>query len=126
MARGRPSVYKDEYCERVIEWMSRGYSVTACAGLIGISRETFYAWQRDHAEFAECVGIGQAKRVLFQENRMLHPKDKLDLTAAIFAAKCTGDPSWREKQEIELSGSGGGPVKIEWVVVDPLAKPGEV
>ena len=40
--RGRPSGYRPEYCDLVIETMAQGHSLTAFAGLVRVGRETVY------------------------------------------------------------------------------------
>lgn len=48
---GRPSDYRDEYCQGVIDAGSRGYTITAFAAMIGSSREALYDWQAAYKPF---------------------------------------------------------------------------
>lgn len=50
---GRPTLYKLEYCDRLIEHMGKGLSFEAFAGLIGVSKQTLYDWEKTHAEFLD-------------------------------------------------------------------------
>src|ERR1700733_6740145 len=43
-ARGRPTSYKPEYCEAVIEAMMQGFSLTAFAGILAVSRDIINDW----------------------------------------------------------------------------------
>lgn len=49
---GRPTLYKPEYCELVIELGKKGYSLAAMASEIGVHRDTVQQWRKDHEEFS--------------------------------------------------------------------------
>lgn len=60
---GRPSHYKPEYCEAIIEFMKDGSSVTAFAASINQSKETVYGWARDgkYPDFAVAMEVARSK-----------------------------------------------------------------
>jgi hypothetical protein len=60
MPAGRPSKYKPEFCDLVVQQMSQGYSAEACAGDMDISKETLYRWIREIPEFCDAVGRGMS------------------------------------------------------------------
>lgn len=63
MAGGRPSKYKKEYCEQLIEFMgnkTRPMPYEAFAGQVGVSREVLYDWERAHPEFLHAKKVGRA------------------------------------------------------------------
>lgn len=101
----RPSTYTDTMGREVINLMSTGLSLTAAMAELGYHRQTAYDWQEAHPEFSDAVKVGQAKRQLFLERRLL--KDEIagpQVTSTIFALKNTGTGDWRDKQEVEHSG----------------------
>lgn len=51
MAAGRPTKYTETLGEEIIRWMADGYSLTAAAGKIGVSRQTVYAWAKEKPDF---------------------------------------------------------------------------
>lgn len=63
--RGRPSVYYPARCDEIIAIMSEGYTVTAAAGIMGVSRLTLYRWvlsekpslPPETASFLDCIGF---------------------------------------------------------------------
>ena len=61
---GRPSKYKEEYCDLLIQEMGRGYSYEAFAGIIGVADVTLYEWEKVHPEFS------RAKKEAFQKSRV--------------------------------------------------------
>lgn|SRR5690606_35410511 len=101
----RPSTYTDTMGREVINLMATGLSLTAAMAELGYHRQTAYDWQEAHPEFSDAVKVGQAKRQLFLERRLL--KDEIagpQVTSTIFALKNTGTGDWRDKQEVEHSG----------------------
>lgn len=64
---GRPSKYEARFCEDLIGYMSEGYSVEACAGLIGVHKDTIYQWVKEYPDFSDAKKIGEAKSRAFWE-----------------------------------------------------------
>lgn len=60
MPAGRPTKYKPEYCEMVVEHMKNGKSLTSFAASIGAYRDIIYAWQRANPEFLHACKHAQA------------------------------------------------------------------
>jgi hypothetical protein len=65
---GRPTKYKPEYCDAVIEHMSKGLSFESFAAIIGTHRDTLYEWVKVHPSFSDSMKTGQAKSLLFWES----------------------------------------------------------
>lgn len=98
---GRPTSYQPEFAGLVIQFMSRGYSLTAFAGEIGVSRDTVYEWEKAHAEFSDAIKRARAKRVAALEDRLLIGAG--DTGATIFALKNACPDEWRKEPLMELS-----------------------
>jgi hypothetical protein len=111
--RGRPSGYSETMCREVINLMAEGLSLTAAMAELGFHRQTAYDWQEAHPEFSDAVKIGQSKRQLFLERRLLSAGEGPVVTSSIFALKNTGTGDWRDKQDHEITGKDGGPVITE-------------
>lgn len=52
MPAGRPSKYKSEFCDRVIELGKEGKSYAQIAAALGVARDTIYDWQEKFPEFS--------------------------------------------------------------------------
>jgi len=61
---GRPSKYKDDFCEQLIKHMSEGFSFESFGGKISVNQDTLYAWARTHQEFSD------AKKEAFEKSRL--------------------------------------------------------
>ncbi len=58
MAGGRPTKYDPVFCEVFVEMSSHGCSRIEFCAQVGISYESFLAYQRRHPEFMEAVKRG--------------------------------------------------------------------
>lgn len=56
---GRPSLYKPEYCDVVINLGKDGASMAAMAAEIGVDRGTLRDWTKTHEEFS--IAIARAR-----------------------------------------------------------------
>ncbi len=103
---GRPTKYKPEYCEMLVEHMSQGASATSFAAEIDIARSTINEWADAHPEFSEAVKRGKAKCAAWWEKtgRTQAIDGKGNATLVIFGLKNMAGEDWRDKQEIEHSG----------------------
>jgi len=93
---GRPSEYRPEYCDMVLEFMSQGYSLTAFAGSIRMERTTIYEWIKRHAAFSNAVARARMTRVTALEAKLLRSRKGAETSAAIFALKNADPTEWRD------------------------------
>lgn len=64
---GRPTKYKEEYCQKLIDHMAEGYSFDSFAGIVDVNIDTLYEWAKVHAEFSDAKSIGTAKSMAWWE-----------------------------------------------------------
>jgi len=101
MPAGRPTKYDPAYCAMVEEIMGQGFSLTAFAGHIGVSKETVYQWARQHPEFSDAVTRARPKRLAHLERQLLAGETGPKVTAFMFALKNADADEWRDKQQVE-------------------------
>jgi hypothetical protein len=97
---GRPSEYKAEYCDKVIDAMSQGISLSAFAGTIRVSKETVYAWLSEHRDFSDAVARAKSTRLLKLEQKLLGARYGAQSSAAIFALKNADPHEWRDMRQV--------------------------
>jgi hypothetical protein len=117
---GRKTLYKPEYCKQVVDWMSKGFTMTAAAGKMGFYYDLFVDWQNRHPEFRQAINRGRAARLAKLEDELMHygaNKDMGKVTARIFALKCAQTTEWRERVEDQPVNVNVGEIKIK--IVDP-------
>ncbi|NRA68375.1 MAG: hypothetical protein HRU19_28075 [Pseudobacteriovorax sp.] len=60
---GRPTKYKEEYCDLVIKHMSAGKSLASFAATIGTNRQRIWQWRQKHKEFQDaCEAAAEASQ----------------------------------------------------------------
>jgi hypothetical protein len=98
----------------------------ACAGEIGVSRQTLTAWADAHPEFLDAKRISEARSQLFWERKLSKLADKGSAgpgasTAIIFALKNRARDDWRDMVEQKHTGDANAPVvqRIERVIIYP-------
>lgn len=64
---GRPTKYKPEYCEALIEHMSQGLSFEAFSAVIDVNQDTLHEWAKVHSRFSEAKKQAFSKCRLFWE-----------------------------------------------------------
>ena len=64
---GRPTDYKPEYCQMLIEHMSEGYSFESFGGVIEVSERVLYDWEKAHKDFLHSKEIGTQKSMIWWE-----------------------------------------------------------
>lgn len=58
---GRPTKYKEEYCNHLIEHMANGFSFESFAAHCNVNIDTLYEWCKVHEAFSEAKKIGKPK-----------------------------------------------------------------
>ncbi|WP_454917439.1 helix-turn-helix domain-containing protein [Xanthobacter sediminis] len=145
--RGRPTGYRAEFAAQAAKLCALGATDHELADFFGVDTRTIYRWKNVHEGFCQAVTCGKemaderVERALF--NRAVgytFESEKVfqfqgEVIRAPTLEHVPPDPSaaklwltnrrpdrWREKQEHELSGPGGGPVQVtsvERVIVRP-------
>jgi transcriptional regulator with XRE-family HTH domain len=94
---GRPTEYRPEYCDLVIDQARQhGLSLAAFAGVIGVSKETVYAWIRERREFSDAASRAKSARVLWWELKLGRSRKGAEVTASIFALRNADPVEWKD------------------------------
>ena len=109
MTQGRPSKYDPAFIEQVLPFMEQGYSTTALAGHLGVSRSTLYLWMEHHQDFSDAVKEGMAASAIWCENCLRNNamRGEGNATSAIFGLKNRASDDWRDKRDVDHSSSDG-------------------
>jgi hypothetical protein len=131
MPAGRPTSYKPEYCERVIELGRIGMSVVEMASDIGVARNTLETlWPEAHPEFKEALTQAREASQAWWETQarvnLVMPQGSGTFQASAWSRSMAArfPKDWREKNETAHTGPDGGPLEIKTItrrVVDPKA-----
>ena len=113
MAFGRPPIYDPSFCERVAEYGRAGMSRTEIACELNVSRETVYAWMREHRDFSDAMTRAKQEELAFWEREGRTNLKDTNFNASLWSKNMSGrfrNEGWGDK--MELTGDGGGPVKV--------------
>lgn len=120
----RPTEYKQEYCEQVIEYGKQGKSLAWIAAELDVVKQTLFNWCDVHPEFLDALTRAKQESQRWWEDAgqvgMVAPGFNASIWSRSMAARFPDD--WREQKGLELTGAQGGPVqiqKIERTIVDP-------
>lgn len=104
MPGGRPTKYRPEYCEQLVEFMAQGFPYECFAAEVDVCKSTLYQWERDYPEFSDAKKKGKPKtyKALLQKGLdSIHDPGTLNNTVWIFMMKnmC----GWTDKKEVETT-----------------------
>jgi len=147
---GRPTLYDSDYAVQAAAYCGRGATDDELAEKFGVNRSTIYRWKLEHEDFCNAVKTGKeiaderVERSLYQratgynvtEQQAIKVKvgqfeesvEVVDVekhitasdTAAIFWLKNRRKDVWRDKHDVTLTGTDGGPIEyIQRRVIDP-------
>lgn len=68
MPAGRPTTYKPEYCEAVIELGKEGKSRVQIACMLDVGRSSLDDWAEKNPEFSEALTRAKAEEQMWWEN----------------------------------------------------------
>jgi 7-cyano-7-deazaguanine synthase in queuosine biosynthesis len=57
MPAGCPTLYKKEFCEKVIELGKQGYSIAEMGLELGVCKQTIYSYMKIHPEFMDAMRV---------------------------------------------------------------------
>lgn len=108
---GRPSEFKQEYCDQLINHMASGLSFEAFAGVLSVSKQTLYNWAEANPEFMDAKKTGLEKCRLFWEklgvdhiiNRSISGAESTSLNTGVyvFNMKNRFPEEWKDKKEVD-------------------------
>jgi hypothetical protein len=108
MTAGRPTLYRPEYCELVIELGRAGKSKAQMAAQIGVCRQTLDEWAKAEPQFANAIARARESAMAWWEEQGMK---------GIWAGKAFNAQAWsrsmaarfpddyRENSKVELSGA---------------------
>lgn len=119
---GRPTKYKPEYCDLVVEMLAEGASLTEFRAAVGgVTWQTLSNWKEAQPEFLEALQKAEAVGQAYWEKRlrtdlMFDNKINSPLVKLYFANRF----NWHDKQQTDLTSSDGSmqPTVVQIVAAD--------
>ena len=115
MPVGRPTAYKPEYCEKVFDLMKIGTSISTVALKLEVHRDTIYEWKEKHPEFSDAIkrGVAASQGWWEEQGRQHLQNPKFNSTLWFMNIKNRFYQEWRDKRDVDLSGSVNLTMSVE-------------
>ena len=114
---GRPSLYRREYCDRVIEMGKQGYSMASMASLLDVDKATIIRWRDEHEEFRTALSKAMIHAQHWWEivgvNGMMDGGGKFNALVWKVSMQARFRDDYTERKVQEVSGPGGGPIETK-------------
>lgn len=114
---GRPSKYKPEFCEQILELGRQGKSIAQMAAAFDVDKASIYDWAAAHEEFSTALARAKTYSQTWWEDKAQQNLGTRDFNAQLWlksvASRFRDD--YTEKQVTEVSGPDGGAIKTETV-----------
>jgi hypothetical protein len=102
---GRPTLYKEEYPEMLLEHMAQGYSFESFGAIAKCCRDTLYEWVRVHPDFSYAKNHGALESQFWWEKLIragaMGEVDRYNAATAIFTMKCRF--GWKDEQPVVVT-----------------------
>jgi len=106
---GRPTTYKTEYCELLIEHMGKGFSFESFAGIVGTHKEVIYGWAERNVDFSDAKKMGlEVCRVFWEDMGIKGTRGTLRyFQAGSWYANMRNRFAWKDRSEVDHKSSDG-------------------
>lgn len=112
---GRPSKYRPEFCEKIIELAKTGAGMAEWALACEVDRTSLYDWAEAHEEFSTALSRAKLEEQAWWERAgrggMYLEKFNALVWKTSMQARFRDD--YTERKATEVSGPGGAPVQLE-------------
>lgn len=112
---GRPTLYKADMCEKVIEYGRQGKSHVQIACELDVTRETLYQWADTHSDFSDAMTRARLLAQAWFENKGQTGLETPGFNASLWAKQvsCRFPDDYREVTRQELTGKDGQPIRVK-------------
>lgn len=96
---GRPTSYRPEMCEKVMEWGAQGKSRTWMAARLGVDRKTIDNWADAHPDFLLALTRAKALEQMWWEDKGQEALEKREFQSSVWSRSMAArfPDEWREK-----------------------------
>jgi hypothetical protein len=120
---GRPTKYKPEYCEQIIQLGKEGKSIAQMASFFDVDKASIFDWAAAHEDFSTALACARAHSQTWWEDKAQQNLASRDFNAQLWlksvASRFRDD--YTERTQTEITGKDGGAVKVETKTIDSRA-----
>ena len=106
---GRPTKYKEEFCEQVIELGKQGYSKAMIAATLDISRETLDEWIDSKQDFSDAMKIAITQSQFWWEKTAQENLKNNQFNSPLWSKSMPArfPKDYSDRSKVELTGANG-------------------
>lgn len=116
---GRPSKYKPEFCDIMVDMAEQGKSRVQCAVAIGVHRDTLYEWGEKHEAFSDALKKSRDLAESYWENKINEMMENGELVQTspmmMFYMKCRFGWRDRDASQVNVNAQTQGPGETKFV-----------
>ena len=112
---GRPSVYRDEFCERIIELGKLGYSQAQMAAALGVAKQTITDWAKSRSDFSDALTLARTFSQSWWEGKAQTGLEDRNFNAGIWdkSVKSRFRDDYTDRTVNEIVGKDDGAIEIK-------------
>jgi hypothetical protein len=115
---GRPTKYSSDYCEMLINHMSKGKSYETFGITIGVSKQTLYDWEKVNPDFLDAKKLAFDACLSFWEDMGIEgcwnkPGEKT-LNTGVWVFNMKNRFKWTDRVEVQGSGDDEKPLVLAY------------
>lgn len=113
---GRPSLYRREYCDQVIEMGKSGYSLASMASTLDVDKATIIRWRDEHPDFRTALSKAMIHAQHWWERTGIEGMTSgKNFNALVWKVSMQARfrDEYTERKVQEVSGPGGGPIETK-------------
>lgn len=114
---GRPTKYRPEYCQMLIDHMSQGLSYESFAATIDTHRATLYRWEEEYPDFCDSKKIGLEKSLIWWEKQGisgLWGNKEASFNPAVWIFSMKNRFKWNDKVEVSGGDETTKPIMLNY------------
>lgn len=112
MGKGNWSQWTKKKEQELLDQLRRGKTVAGACRACGVQTSTFYFQKQRHPDFAEAVAAAIEEGTDLIEDELLDLGREGNVVALLATLKARRPEKWRERQQHEHVGPGGGALTI--------------
>ena len=102
---GRPTKFKPQMCETILELMKEGASLDEVRGELDISKDTLYRWKEDYEDFSDSIKRGiRMSQAWWEKQGRISLRDR-DFNYTGWYMNMKNRFKWSDKKEFNNEGS---------------------
>lgn len=113
---GRPTKYKPEFCQIVIDELKQGASIEELVAVLDVNKDTIYEWIKKHQDFSDAINIGvERSKAWWLKVGRAGAVNKTSVNPALWFMNMKNRFGWRDK--LEHSGDKENPLSVDVSVI---------